>query len=317
MLSQVLSGLSLVRHAVAITLVFGAAGATVAGAVDVSHASTTTNIISTTTNATKDNTTDLEAAIKACLGTKDPASDECAKAVELSGLSTEEFWAKVALSLNEQLGRSKNDKHDQNSDPSAKPNVNTHELLGLVTACVASHERSSEPCAKALELSGLSADDFWAKVGAMFENKKKDEPSSSPKTTEGLSVIIGACLEKFEAAKHGTYATPIVDTEACRKAFAATGLTPEQFYAKFLQKNTEPAKPTATPKPQGSQRVSDADLVVMVKDCFAKYLAATASKGNEDLGRAAYDACTKAMAASGLSGDAFWAKFGTPQAPKL
>src|SRR5689334_22432345 len=110
MLSQVLSGLTLARHAVAITLVLGAAGATVASAVDVSHASTvTTNAVVATTSTSKTNndSTDLEGAVKACLGTKDPATDECAKAVDLSGLSADQFWAKVALSLNEQLGRVK------------------------------------------------------------------------------------------------------------------------------------------------------------------------------------------------------------------
>lgn len=260
MLSQVLSGLTLVRHAVAITLVMGAAGATVAGAVDASHASTvtTTTVVSTTANTTQNDTKDLEAA-----------------------------------------------------PPSAKPeHTNTRELIGLVTACVASHERSSEPCAKALALSGLSADEFWAKVGAMFDNKK-NEPTSSPKTTAGLTAIIGACLEKFEAAKKGAYTEPIVNTEACKKAFEATGLTPEQFYAKFVQKRA------ATEKPRTTQRMSDADLAALVKDCFARYTAATAAKGNEDLAHAAYEACTKAMTASGLTGDAFWAKFGTPQAPKI
>jgi hypothetical protein len=379
MLSQVLSGLTLVRHAVAITLVLGAAGATVASAVDVSHTSTVTNsVVSTTANTTNHNTTDLEAAVKACLGTKDPASDECAKAIELSGLSADEFWAKVALSLNEQLGRATNDKHDQKTEPSAKPeNTNTRELIGLVTACVASHERSSEPCAKALSLSGLSADEFWAKVGAMFENKR-NEPTTTPKTTEGLSVIIGACLAKLEAARNGgAYTEPISTSEACRKAYEASGLTPEQFWSKFAPKpsttekpqttsgdaaalikecvaayerarqthengegvsqicnkaiaasglssndfwakyypkttTTEQPKPSATPKPQPTQTVSDETLKAMVQDCFAKYTAATAAKGNEDLARAAYEACTKAIAASGLSGDAFWAKFGKP-----
>ena len=43
----------------------------------------------------------------------------------------------------------------------------------------------------------------------------------------------------------------------------------------------------------------------------------TTAKGDESLGHAAYEACTKAIAASALSNDAFWAKFGTPQAPKI
>lgn len=309
MLSQVLGGLTLVRHAVAITLVMGAAGATVAGAVDTSHASTvTTNtVVSTTANTTQNDTKDLEAAVKACLGTKDPASDECAAAIDLSGLSADEFWAKVALSLNEQLGRAKN--------------TNTRELIGLVTACVASHERSSEPCAKALALSGLSADEFWAKVGGMFENKKH-EPTASPKTTEkpkttngDAAALIKECVAAYERARQ-THESGEAVSQICNKAIAASGLSANDFWAKYYPKpaTSEQPKPTVTRKPQPTQRVSDADLAALVKDCFAKYTAAAAAKGNEDLAHAAYDACTKAMAASGLTGDAFWAKFGKPTA---
>src|ERR1051325_10860288 len=114
MLSQVLNGLTLVRHAVAIALVFGAAGATVAGAVDVSHPSTVTTsaVVSTSTTTKQNDNADLEASLKACLGTKNPDSDECVKAVELSGVPADVFWAKLAFSLHEQLGRAKNDKND-------------------------------------------------------------------------------------------------------------------------------------------------------------------------------------------------------------
>ena len=72
---------------------------------------------------------------------------------------------------------------------------------------------------------------------------KPTEVAKNPTSTEGLSVIIGNCLAKFEAAKNGTYSEPISTSEACRKAFEATGLTPEQFYARFVQKTTAP-KPT-------------------------------------------------------------------------
>jgi len=394
--SQILSGLTLVRHAVAITLVMGAATATVAGAVDMSQNATVRTVpaisaSTVTAEKTETNTTDLEAAVNACLETKDPASEACANAVTLSGLSSETFWAKIALSLKAQLVVAKGEKNAPKTDGTRtpKPENTTRtsgELVGLVTACVASHERASEPCAKALELSGLSADEFWAKLGAMFATT---QATPAPKTTEGLSVLIGACLAKFEAARKGTYSEPISTSEACRKAFEATGLTPEQFYAKFVTKQTssdkpqpttrstegvtalikeclaayerardtheggeaasdacrkaieasglsanefwakfapkpattpkpEPTtRPTPTAKPTTQQTVTEAQLLVMVKDCFAKYVAATTAKGDESLGHAAYEACTSAIAASGLSNEAFWAKFGTPQAPKI
>src|SRR5439155_946615 len=173
--------------------------------------------------------------------------------------SSETFWAKIALSLKAQLVVAKGEKNAPKTDGTRtpKPENTTRtsgELVGLVTACVASHERASEPCAKALELSGLSADEFWAK----FAPKPATTPKPEPTT-----------------------------------------------------------RPTPTAKPTTQQTVTEAQLLVMVKDCFAKYVAATTAKGDESLGHAAYEACTSAIAASGLSNEAFWAKFGTPQAPKI
>ena len=337
MFSRIWGVIGVARHAVALVILTGATTGLVAGSLDVnntSHATATSAISTTTLAANKSkttNTAEIDVLVRMCLATKDPQSDECAKAIDKSGMAAGEFWARVAMSLSEQV-RKQDQKKDEKPAETAKPEdhkVNTSELLGLVNACVASHERSSEPCAKALELSGLSADDFWANVSALFNKPATTAPKADElkTSTEGLSVIIGACLAKFEAAKNGTYSEPISTSEACRKAFEATGLTPEQFYAKFVQKTTAPKptespKPATTAKPQPSptakpQTVSDADLIVLVKDCFAKYLAATSSKGNEDLGRAAGDACNKAIAASGLANDAFWAKFGTPQSPKI
>src|SRR5205814_6474882 len=154
MLSQVLSGLTLVRHAVAITLVMGVATATVAGAVDMSQSNAVRTVApistSTMTGTTQTNTTDLEAAVNVCLETKDPASEACTSAVALSGLSSETFWAKIALSLKAQLVATKSEKSETpKAEPThaAKPESTIRtsgELVGLVTACLASHERSSE-----------------------------------------------------------------------------------------------------------------------------------------------------------------------------
>ena len=337
MFAHVLAGLTLVRHAVAITLVLGAATATVAGAVDVSQNGTPGAVApiaaATTNETTQTNTSDLEASVKACLESNDPASDACASAVALSGLSSEAFWAKLALSFKAQLAAVTREKNDTKTEPKHTPKPEattpaTGELLGLVTACVHTADRTSEPCVKALALSGLPSEEFWAKVGALFgtdgrktEPKREEKPSTKP--TEGsITALIKDCLAKYEVARN-THEGGEAASEACRKAIEASGLSSNDFWAKFAPKpattpRREPTtRPTPTARPSGTQTVSDEQLVLMVKDCFTKYVTATASKGNEELGHAAYDACTKAIAASGLSNDAFWAKFGTPQAPKI
>jgi len=335
MFSKILSALTIVRHAVAITLVTGAATTMVAGSLDVAssaHPTTSATSSSTMTAATssKNTTTDdLEAFVKACLATKDTRSAECAAAIDESGLSESDFWANVAMSLHEQLARQASEhvtatpKPEPTKKPaetsSTHPGVPTSELLGLVTACVESHERSGEACHKALEASGLSRDDFFAKVTAHFG--KAAEPTTKPadKTanTEGLSILVKDCLVKYETAKK-TNDGGAAASEACKRAIEASGLSSNDFWVRFGPKttNTEPTRkpePTTKPtsKPDGTPTVTTAQLEVLLKDCFAKYLVA---KETHEGGTAAAEACNRAIASSGLSADAFWKKFGYPGA---
>lgn len=332
MFDKIFGALTLVRHAVAITVVTSAAGAMVAGSVDVvpqtAMASTTTTVNSTETTKT----TELSELVAACLETKDPQSAECAAASDASGLTHEEFWAKLAMSLSERVTKTgpkvEAPKIETAKPEGAKAVTNTHELLSLVAACVESHERTSGECDRALRASGLGADDFWAKVGPMLtrspETQKTDAPKSvtkteAPKTDttkptdETLSLLIKDCLAKYASATTSA-AGPSPASEACRKAIAASGLSSSDFWARFGPKvETRKPEPTRTPeptrKPTTSPTVSTAQLATLVKDCFDKYLVA---KNTGEGGAAAAEACNRAIAASGLSQSAFFEKFGRP-----
>ena len=327
MIGNILHGLTIVRHAVAITIVMAAAGATVAGSVDTSagHAAAAapTRTATMTTSASNETTTsaDLEALVKECLATKDAQSLTCANAVDASGLSLEDFWAKVAMSLSAQLAApEKNEPKSTEPVESAKPSTSTHELFGLITACVATHERTSEPCQKALALSGLTPDEFWTKVSALFpttNTEPKPQTQSSPSTdTAGLEVLIKDCLARYAVAKNGAGDASLA-SEACRTAIAASGLSSTDFWSRFGPK-VEMRTPAPTRKPEETKKptttstaptVTTAQVEVMAKDCFTKYLIA---KNTKEGGTAAAEACSRAIAASGLSAIAFWAKFGTP-----
>ena len=324
MIGSILHGLTIVRHAVAITIVMGAAGATVAGSVDMSgsHAAPAqarTTTVASSASTEKTTNADLEALVKKCLATKDAQSLACANAVDASGLSLENFWAKVALSLSAQLAAPV--KTEKTAEPveTAKPSTSTHELFGLVTACVATHERSSEPCHKALALSGLTTDEFWTKISALFpktDTGPKHETRPSTTDTAALEVLIKDCLARYAAAKNSTGDASLA-SEACRKAITASGLSSTDFWSRFGPK-TEMKTPAPTRKPEETRKpntttttptVTTAQLEMMVKDCFTKYLVA---KNTKEGGAAAAEACNRAIAASGLSATAFWAKFGTP-----
>ncbi len=336
MIGKILGALTVVRHAVAITLVTGAAGAMVAGSLDSSgyHQAAVAASTTTATVASANQTTgDLETSVKACLATKDPQSLECAKAVDKSGFSREDFWANTAMSLSERVKQqSKTDtkteptKTDTRTEPepaeTTKPNLPTRELLALVSTCVQSHERSSEACQKALEASGLPDSEFWLRVGAMFA-KANDTPK--PETTkpndQTLSLLVRDCLEKYAAAKSTGGGSPAA-SDACRKAIEASGLSSSDFWARFGPRTSSPEptkRPEPTKKPETRTEppvaVSTAQLEVLVKDCFAKYLAAKTSGDSSGAGAAAGDACRKAIAASGLAPAAFWTRYGTPDRP--
>jgi hypothetical protein len=269
MIGKIWNALAIVRHAVAITIVLGAAGATVASSVDassrgtqVAHTATAASAVVSASEAKNVTTSELEELVKACLTTKDPATRECATAVDASGLSSEMFWARVAMSLNEQLVKAK-------SEPSAK----------------------TEP--------------------------KTEQPKTEQPNDESLSLLVKDCLLKYAALKTNTEAASEA-SEACRKAIAASGLTSADFWARFGPKTAPTTKPEPTKKPETTKRpetagastaVTTAQIEVLVKDCFTKYLIAKNTKVGST---AAVEACNKAMAASGLTGTAFWAKFGTP-----
>jgi len=263
MISNIWSALAIVRHAVAITIVMSAAGATVAGSMhgpsaDRAQAATTT----TTAAASVERTTTLV---------------------------TSEHQANVSVS--DRSGQSPTEHTTKNENKpveTAKPveSPKTTETKPVETPKHETTTTVSEP---------------------RHETTSNDEK---------LSVLVKDCLVKYAAAKNAPAETSAA-SEACRKAIRASGLSPRDFWLRFGPKTTATAKPELTKKPEPTKKpetvttptVSTAQLEVLVKDCFAKYLTA---KNTKQGGDAAVEACHKAMAASGLTGDAFWDKFGRP-----
>ncbi len=149
-------------------------------------------------------------------------------------------------------------------------------------------ESTAAVCKAAIEQSGLTTKDFAAKYGF---DKLPYPTTTTPKTepkTSGLEAAIQQCLKDWR-----NYAE--TSSEACAKAFAASGLSSEDFWKKF--------EAWAVEQPYGD---TTTDVDALVKECFAKYTAKDPTT---------LETCKKAMAASGLSGDAFWDKYGRPTPP--
>ena len=148
---------------------------------------------------------------------------------------------------------------------------------------------------------------------------KTTEPTTKPeqpkKTSEELYGLLKDCLSKYEHAKDSNDG-PSLASEACRKAIEASGLTTDEFWKRFAPKHE--AKPEATRKPEETRKpqtaptVTSPQLEALVKDCFAKYTAARNAGWSTETQNASLEACHKAIAASGLSPEAFFRKFGSP-----
>jgi outer membrane biosynthesis protein TonB len=269
MFDKILGALTIVRHAVAIVVVTGAAGAMVAGSADLSGVHDTARVNTTTAQ---------------------PAASE----TDNSTTSTQN-----------EVRETKPTNHDTRVEKTTgirepKPAASEAPKPDRTAKTEPTHEPKATEAPKT-------------------ERTPKTEPSPKP-NTESLSVLIKDCLTKYEAARNSTDGAEQA-SRACRSAIEASGLSSSEFWTRFGPKPTrtpEPARktepmrtPETTRKPEPSRTpsVTTAQLELMVRDCFAKYLAA---KNTGEGGAAAAEACTRAIAASGLSRDAFFAKFGTP-----
>ena len=193
----------------------------------------------------------------------------------------------------------------------AKPEVRTDDIEALVKDCLTKYAAAktsttagtaaSEACRRAIEASGLTSNEFWAHFAP------KTEPTAQPqKPTTNVEELVKDCLTKYAALKTSTTAGAAA-LEACRRAIEATGLTSTEFWSRFAPKpqpSTAPVKPSTGPA---------TNIEALVRDCFAKYIAA---KDSATGATAASEACHRAIDASGLSATGFWAKFGTPRATK-
>jgi hypothetical protein len=144
-------------------------------------------------------------------------------------------------------------------------------------AAAADRKGVEEVCKAALAATGLSSGDFWAKFGLeTHKTSDKTEPNRSD-----LEAQIKECVRQYLAGTADA-------SDACRKAIAASGLTPQEFWTKF------------GPHAEKARGELSADALAMVRECVTKYNAKSAD---------ASTTCKRAIELSGLTSAEFAAKF--------
>ncbi len=218
-------------------------------------------------------------------GDRESTAAVCKAAIEQSGLTTKEFAEKYGF-----------DKLPSPAPSAPKTEPSTAGLEAAIHQCLVDWrnyaETSSAACAQALVASGLSAEDFWKK----FEAWAVEQPSGD--ATTDVDALVKECFAKY-TAKDPTA------LETCKKAMAASGLSGDAFWDKYGR----PTPPTTAPKSSTSE-----ETYKLMALCFKLHSAITSTSEKSTID-AAYEACNKTIAASGMSVTEFWTKFANQLAP--
>jgi hypothetical protein len=223
-------------------------------------------------------------------GDRESTMAVCKNAIEKSGLTTKEFAEKYGF-----------DKLPSPKPTAPKTEHNTAGLEAAIHQCLIDWrnyaETTSAACAQALAASGLSPEDFWRK----FEAWAVEQPNDTD-TTANVEALVKECFAKY-AAKDPT------TLETCKKAMAASGLSGDAFWDKFGR----PTPPATEPKPS-TKPTTSTELYQLMALCFKLHSAITPTTEKSQID-AAYDACNKAIALSGMSVTDFWTKYAKELAP--
>ena len=189
-----------------------------------------------------------------------------------------------------------------------------------------------EICERAMKASGLEADAFWAKYKSLFglstkngEETKRSDADKNHEPDASFEGLLKECATSY-ADLVSSKGMPRAEREeagrlvrdVCERAMKASGLAADAFWAKYgshfahsTTKNEDTKWPETTTKHE-----PDPSFEGLLKECATKYLRLVSSKEmpaaeREEAGRLVKDVCERAIKASGLETDAFWAKYGS------
>ena len=233
---------------------------------------------------------DFKVLLGECLDTRDPDSDACAAAALESGMTYEEFRAKIVAKLEPEMAKSENKdepkeepkKEEPQPEPVKKPEPvvvkkaeptksTANDFATWFEKCLQSRDINSDACFRAEELSGLSFGDFEAKFNSKLAARDGND--------------FGTWFEKCLQSRD-------VFSDSCAKAQELIGYNDADFQAKFDRYLAERDRTTkVTPKPTAKTYLTTS----MMDECGKTHLRTS-------------DACVKALALSGMKPDEFWAK---------
>jgi len=161
----------------------------------------------------------------ACLETRDPNSDDCYTAQELSGMGSDEFFDKLMRKLdllNEQP------KHEKRPDAWA-----------LMKECAGTRDLESDACRHFTLATGLSGDEVARLADGLASPRGEQQATADKKnSTSGMTDTMKWCVDlraEMGGGKSVEKLTALAEkiNRVCPKAIKESRLTPGQFWSKF------------------------------------------------------------------------------------
>jgi hypothetical protein len=162
----------------------------------------------------------------ACLETRDPNSDECYTAQELSGMGSDEFFEKLMRKfdlLNEQ--------------PKAEKRP---DAWALMKECAGTRDLESDACRRFITATGLNGDEVARLADGLSNPYGTDQQATADKksTVTAMTETMKACVSlrgEMSGGHNVQELTALAEkiNSVCPKAIKESKLTPGQFWSKF------------------------------------------------------------------------------------
>ena len=161
----------------------------------------------------------------ACLETRDPNSDDCFTAQELSGLGPDEFFEKLQRKLD-----LLNEQPKQEKRPDA---------WALMKECAGTRDLASDACRRFIAATGLN-DEEVARLGDGLNDPYGTVQATADKksATSGMTENMKYCVDLRAEMGWNKSVEALTELAAkinsvCPKAIKESRLTPGQFWAKY------------------------------------------------------------------------------------
>jgi hypothetical protein len=162
----------------------------------------------------------------ACLETRDPNSDECYTAQELSGMGSDEFFDKLMRKLDLLNEQPKSEKRP--------------DAWALMKECAGTRDLESDACRRFITATGLNGDEVARLADGLSNPYGTDQQATADKksTTTAMTETMKACVSlrgEMSGGHNVQELTALAEkiNSVCPKAIKESKLTPGQFWSKF------------------------------------------------------------------------------------